>query len=186
MVNVAILCEGRNDKKFFESLINHLDVGKNQTNFYVLGGKSKFFDINNSQYKDLKLEIDSGQIDKVLFVIDADNITNDAIYGGYEKTEIALNKIIEQLDIKKVSLSYIMCDPATKIGYLESFILSTIPNTQRNCIECFLECSQFPSKENHKAILNQIYNIAYPHSPYDFKHTHFDLLKTALANLYTI
>ncbi len=77
-----------------------------------------------------------------------------------------------------------MCDPMKKIGYLESLILSTISPEQRACIESFLACSQFESKENHKAILNQIYNMAYPNAPYDFAHSHFDELKTKLRELF--
>jgi hypothetical protein len=77
-----------------------------------------------------------------------------------------------------------MCDPETKVGYLESLILSTIEQEQRNCIQCFLSCSQFESKENHKAILNQIYKLAYPNAPYDFSHSYFNDLKTQLTQLF--
>jgi hypothetical protein len=123
--------------------------------------------------------------EKILFVIDADDVINDAIYGGYENTEKALNGLISQLDFQDISSTHIMCDPITKTGYLESFILSTIPEQQRNCIERFLDCSQFKSKENHKAILNQIYNIAYPNAPYNFAHPHFEELKTKLRELFS-
>ena len=77
-----------------------------------------------------------------------------------------------------------MCDPSTQTGYLESFILSTISTAQKRCIETFLNCSNFNSRENHKAILNQIYKLAYPNAPYDFEHAHFDLLKAELNNLF--
>ena len=184
MVNVAILCEGRNDKEFIGTLISHLGFGNNNANFYIFGGKSKFFELDNTKYKDLKLDIDSGQIEKVLLVVDADDMKNDIVYGGFENTQSALNAIIKQLGLEAVSRPYIMCDPATKTGYLESFILSTIPVAQRNCIEGFLECSQFKSKENHKAILNQIYKLAYPNAPYDFEHHHFESLKIELTNLF--
>ena len=184
MVNVAILCEGRNDKEFIEVLISHLGFDKNSAIFYIFGGKSKFFELDNSKYRDLKLELDSGQIEKVFFVLDADDIKNDTIYGGFENSHTALHYLIKQLGLEAVSRTYIVCDPATKMGYLESLILSTIPETQRNCIEGFLECSQFKSKENHKAILNQIFNIAYPEEPYNFEHHHFESLKIELTNLF--
>ena len=77
-----------------------------------------------------------------------------------------------------------MRDPETNIGYLESFILSTIPTAQRNCIEGFLACSQFKSKESHKAILNQIYKLAYPNAPYNFEHHFFKPLINELTNLF--
>ena len=184
MVSVAILYEGKNDKVFIEELILHLGLDKSNAQTYIFGGKSNFFDIENKNYQDLKLDIESNQIEKILFVVDADDITNDRLYGGFENTQQALNAIIKQLNFQEVSSTYIMCDPQTKTGYLESFILSTIPEKQRHCVERFLECSQFKSKENHKAILNQIYNIAYPNAPYNFEHSHFEELKLKLTNLF--
>ncbi len=92
--------------------------------------------------------------------------------------------IIKELELIEISHIYIMCDPATKTDYLESFILSTIPDAERNCIKTFLDCSQFKSKENHKAILNQIYNLAYPNAPYNFEHPHFNDLKSTLTQLF--
>ena len=95
-----------------------------------------------------------------------------------------MDEIITKLQFQSVSSTYIMRDPISKVGYLESFILSTIPEQQKTCIERFLDCSQFKSKENHKAILNQIYKMAYPNEPYDFKYPHFDELKTQLTRLF--
>lgn len=184
MVNVAILCEGKSDKNFFASLINHLGLDKNLVSFYIFGGKSKFFELANTNYQDLKLEIDSGQIEKVLFVVDADNATTDSVYGGFENTQKQLDVVIKQLKIENISHTYVMCDPTTKIGYLESFILTTIPEAQRSCINNFLACSQFQSKENHKAILNQIYNLAYPEAPYNFEHQYFESLKMRITDLF--
>ena len=184
MVSVAIVCEGKDDKTFFDTLISHLGFDEKNANFYILGGKSNFFDANNKRFKDLKLEIDGEQIEKVLFVVDADDVKTDAVYGGFENTQTALNNIIKKLGLEKVANTYVMCDPKTKTGYLESFILSTIPPAQRNCIESFLACSQFKSKENHKTILNQIYKLAYPNAPYDFQHPHFEPLKTELTHLF--
>jgi len=188
MVSVAIVCEGKDDKTFFEALISHLVSNfvfdEKPATIYILGGKSNFFDVDNKRFKDLKLEIDSEQIEKVLFVVDADDVKADAVYGGFENTQTALNKIIKQLELEEVARTYIMCDPTKKTGYLESFILSTIPTAQRNCIEGFLACSQFKSKENHKTILNQIYKLAYPNAPYDFQHPHFERLKTELNHLF--
>jgi hypothetical protein len=191
MKNIAIVCEGKADKEFFDSLIEHLVENKiislyeTTISFYILGGKSNFLNIENKNYKELQSEVFMEKTAKILFVIDADDVINDTTYGGYENTENALNEIITQLDFQDISSTYIMCDPITKIGYLESFILSSIPERQRNCIERFLECSQFKSKENHKAILNKIYNIAYPNAPYDFAHPHFEELKAKLHELFS-
>ena len=191
MKNIAIVCEGKADKDFFDSLIEHLIENKSinlyekTVSFYILGGKSSLFKVENKNYQELQSEVLMERIEKILFVVDADDVINDAIYGGYENTEKALNELISQLDFQNISSTYIMCDPITKTGYLESFILSTIPEQQRHCIERFLDCSQFKSKENHKAILNQIYNIAYPNAPYNFAHSHFDKLKEKLCLLFS-
>lgn len=182
MVRAAIFCEGKNDRKFLEALIKHLGFDAQDISFYVLKSKSNFFKHNNQNYQDVRMEIDSGAIDKLLFIVDADCLENDGQYGGFEKTQSALHAIIKKLGFEAISNIYIMCDPNSRSGYLESFILSTISEQQRCCIKSFLECSQFKDKENHKAILNQIYSIAYPDAPYDFEHPHFEDLKTKLQS----
>jgi hypothetical protein len=157
---------------------------KNDVIPYIMSSKSYFFDENHRKYKDVKLETDSDTIRKILFVLDADDINKDAVYGGYLNTKDKLDNVITNLGIKNISQVYVMRDPITQSGNLESLILSTIEQQLRNCIECFLDCSQLESKENHKAILNQIYHIAYPNEPYNFKHPHFDDLKTQLTQLF--
>lgn len=185
MVRVAIVCEGKGDKEFFEKLAIHLEIDVTKLfSFYIFGGKSFVLDATHKKYKDLKNEIDNDQIDKILFVVDSDSEKSHPTHNGYENTQIALNSIIEHLGFTAISHTYIMCDPITKKGYLESLILSTIPPQQKKCIECFLTCSEFKSKENHKAILNNIYKLAYPNAPFDFKHENFDTLKTKLKNLF--
>ena len=184
MVKVAIVCEGKSDRNFFKKLIVHLGFAESNISFYILGGKSKFFELANRNYQDIKLEVDSGQIDNILFVVDADDEKSDMKNGGYEKTQQALNGLISELGFDGISQTFIMCDPITKTGYLESLILSTISESQRNCISCFLDCSEFESKENHKAILNQIYDLAYPNAPFDFENSYFDELKQTLKNLF--
>ena len=185
MVRVAIVCEGKGDKEFFEKLAIHLEIDLTKLfSFYIFGGKSFVLDATHKKYKDLKNEIDNDQIDKILFVVDSDSEKSHPTHNGYENTQIALNSIIEHLGFTAISHTYIMCDPITKKGYLESLILSTIPPQQKKCIECFLTCSEFKSKENHKAILNNIYKLAYPNAPFDFKHENFDTLKTKLKNLF--
>jgi hypothetical protein len=128
MKNIAIVCEGKADKDFFDRLIEHLIENKSinlyekTISFYILGGKGSLFKVENKNYKELQSEVLMGRTEKILFVIDADDVINDAIYGGYENTEKALNELISQLDFQEFSSTYIMCDPITKTGYLESFI----------------------------------------------------------------
>lgn len=186
MKSIVILHEGNekntHDNKLIRLLMEDLQLEINAVSFFGMGAKSNFF--KAASYPEFLIEGVNKTIEKVLLIVDADDIKNDALYGGYENTEKSLNKIIAQLNFQEISSIYIMCDPTTKTGYLESFILSTIPAQQKTCIERFLECSQFKSKENHKAILNQIYNMAYPNAPYDFKHPYFDDLKTQLTQLF--
>lgn len=176
------------DNKLIKLLIDdlkkqHQEITPEKIEFHGMGTKSNFFKVESYNAL-LRQGVETDRIKKILFIVDADDIKNDAVHGGFENTAKALSEIIIQLNFQDVSSTYIMCDPTTKIGYLESFILSTIPEQQKNCIERFLECSQFKSKENHKAILNQIYNMAYPNAPYDFAHPHFEELKTKLKNLF--
>jgi len=188
MVKVAILHEGNanktNDNELLKLLIEALALNSNQAIFIGMGTKSNFFKKNNINYRELRLNLKAEDIQKILFVVDADYEQNDTLYGGYKNTKIELEKIIKKLNIEKESDIYITCDPKDKCGYLESLILSTIPLKQKECIETFLECSDFKSKENHKAILNQIYKIAYPKSPFDFSHKNFNELKQKLKNLF--
>jgi hypothetical protein len=188
MKSLAILHEGNAksaDRRFIESMIAHLGMDLNQVEFYGMGVKSNFFKLECTQYARLQQLFAAGVLEKLLFIADADDIKNDAVYGGLQSTGNGLNEIIGQLGFDGIASFFVMCDPVLQIGYLESFILSTIPDEQKSCIQAFLSCSNFSSKDNHKAILNQIYNLAYPHAPYDFTHAHFDKLKQQLRNLFS-
>jgi len=187
-MKVAILHEGNskktNDNELLKLLIGELKLNIEQVSFFGFGAKSNFFKVDNREYKMLLQKMEERTISKVLFVVDADYIENDSVYGGYKNTKIELEKIIKELNLEEYSDTYITCDPTEQCGYLESLILSTIPKKEKECIETFLECSDFKSKENHKAILNQIYKTAYPNAPFDFSHQNFDELKTKLKNLF--
>lgn len=185
----AIFHEGKDSKKSADNklirlLIKHLDLDAKQVQFYPMRSKSNFFEKESLKYEELLLRIETEQISKALFILDADFIKNDEKYGGYENTLQEISTILNALGIAEISDTYISCDPATKEGYLESLILSTIPDEQRKCIEQFLACSDFKSKDNAKAILNQIYKQAYPNAPYDFSHANFDELKEKLSTLF--
>lgn len=188
MVKVAILHEGNSKKssdyEILKLLIKELELDEKRVEFFGFGTKSNFFKIEETKYKRLKLLIEEEQINKVLFVLDADYKMNDDIYGGFENTEKELKKIIEELNISNNSDIYITRDPKTNHGYLESLILSSIPKKQKECIETFLKCSEFKSKKNDKAILNQIYKNAYPNAPFNFAHENFDELKEKLKKLF--
>jgi len=189
MVKIAILHEGNskktNDNELLKLLIEELGLPKNKIEFFGIGTKSNFFKFEkNAIYNVLATKIRKKEISKVLFVVDADYEKNDTRYGGYKNTKKELEETINALRIESCSDIYITCDPMTKCGYLESLVLSTIPKEQKECIETFLECSDFKSKENHKAILNQIYKTAYPKAPFDFSHENFNELKEKLRNLF--
>jgi len=183
---IFILHEGNDkksaDNKLIRLLMTHLKLDLNLVDFRGMGAKSNFF--KAEKYGLLKQAVETDQVKKMLFIVDADDEKNDATYGGFLNTENELNRMIAQMGFDAVSEIFIVCDPATKTGYLESLVLSTIPIQHRNCIASFLACSQFKSKENHKAILNQIYKTAYPDAPYDFSHANFDDLKAKLTGLF--
>ena len=185
---IAILHEGNakktNDNKLLKLLLKDLNLDEERVRFFGFGNKSNFFKEDFVSYKELINEIEEESILKVLFVVDADYKKDNEVYGGYKNTKNELDKIIHILGIKDISDIYITCNPTTKDGYLESLILSSIPKEQKECIETFLECSEFKSKENHKAILNEIYRSAYPNAPYNFTSPNFDELKQKLKNLF--
>ena len=183
MNKIAIVCEGKTDKVFLEEIIKHLQKDPAKCNFYICGGKSNVLNSKHAKYE--KLEKDLETITDILFVVDADCEKSGAKYNGFDNTQNSLNDVISSLNLQNVETeTYIMCDPHTKTGTLESLILSTIEAPRRECIENFLACSNFSSKDNHKAVINEIYRIAYPNAPYDFSHPHFDELKSKLNALF--
>jgi len=173
----AILHEGKSiDKSFFQLLLDNLELNKNAVRFYGMGTKSNFFNIEHIQYKTLNNDILDTSVSKVLFIIDADD--------SFETTKEKLKKTIDELGLNEISDFYIACNQETKKGYLESVILSSLSKEQKECIENFLECSEFKSKTHDKSILNEIYKKAYPSPSYNFSHGNFDELKEKLQNLF--
>lgn len=188
---VAILHEGTAkktaDNELLKLLLESLELDETQVKFFGMGSKNNFFKKeDNEKYEVLLTEVKEENISKILFVVDADNQTNDNVYGGYQNTEQHLKRIINELGLDDIADIYITCDPTTKCGYLESLILSSIPVNQKKCIEDFLNCSEFKSKDNHKKILHQIYKSAYPNAPFDFNHSNFNDLKIKLQELFTV
>lgn len=190
MVKVAILHEGsRNDKtadkKLIKSLIQKLGLPERSIDYYAFGSKNEFFKISNLNYIELKGDVEADEINKILFIVDADHEKDDAKYKGYENTKNELKKVIAELGFQDIARFYIVCDPDTKTGYLESLILASLPPEKRNCIERFVECSEIKPKQMHKTIINHLYTIAYPGPPYNFDHRNFDELKAELTQLFT-
>ncbi|MBJ6611414.1 MAG: hypothetical protein JG718_13725 [Candidatus Thiothrix moscowensis] len=187
MVRAAILHEGHpgksEDNWLLKNLISELGLSESQFEFYGVRGKSNFYKSEMWFYTELQELVQDGQINKLLFVMDADYTKNDQSCGGYANTLKSWQEVTAILGFEQISSLYITCDPRTQEGYLESLLLSTLDDEKVACIQAFLDCSDFTSKENHKAILNQIYKIAYPQAPFDLKHPHFDELKTKLREL---
>lgn len=181
--SLAILVEGKTDKDFIMLLLDFLALDKNKIRFFILGNKSNFFKEDNVNYEELANDVDLEQVTQSLFVLDADSPASDVKYGGYQNTQIMLEKTLKNLKLG-VYESCIICNPKTKTGYLESLILSTIEGEHKICIDDFLNCSEFKGKQNQKAILHQIYKIAYPNTPYDLQHPNFNPLKTKLTQLF--
>jgi hypothetical protein len=192
MVKVAILHEGNagksDDNWLLKALTENLSIEDperftwNRVDCYGMGGKSNFF--KQEKYNDLLQSIETDQISKVLFVMDADHQDNDHVYGGCNNTSTSWKAFVTNtLQIDTISDLYITCDPNTKTGYIESLLLSTLDSDKKKCIETFLDCSDFKAKGNAKAIMNQIYKTAYPSTPFDLQHAHFDELKQKLREL---
>ena len=189
MKPIAILHEGNNDpshdNKLLKQLLTHLKLDVDLVDFYGMSKKINFFNPDFVAYRTLKQRVEDGQVKKILFIADSDYIENDHEHNGFENTHTQLEIIIKKLEIEDISSIYVMCDPDTKTGYLESFLLSTIPEDKRHCIKCFLECSGFKAKDGDKSVYKRIYqSVAHPFSPYQFEHPHFDELKQKLRNLF--
>ena len=185
-MKVAILHEGTEDLKLIKQLANSLgyDFG-GLVQLYKIGRKSNFFKTNHPDYRELIQQVEADQIDKVLFVLDADDPASDRVYGGYENTLKALSKIIDELGLGPIAQTFICCDPQTKQGNVESLLLSTLEAEKKACIEHFLACSEFGAPDDAKAVLNSIYQKGFPRAPYNYEHEYFDELKEKLGWLLT-
>ena len=188
MVKFAICHEGHTNKsldnEIIKLLLQDLNLDVNRVEFYGFGSKSNFYKKDYKVYKNLQMAIQEQEIEKILFVLDADNEVDDYFFGGYGKTVNGLRSVLSDMRLDNVSDFYISRNPNTHTGNIESLLLSTIPQEQKECIDTFLQCSEFGAKGNDKALLQQIYKLAYPHTPYNFKHENFNELKEKLQNLF--
>ncbi|MDX8400494.1 MAG: hypothetical protein R8K20_09645 [Gallionellaceae bacterium] len=195
MKSIWILHEGNakktHDNALISLVIKHLSqtipsVGLDKVEFHGMGSKSNFFKTENYP-KLLKEGVATDKISNVLFIVDSDCFENDEKYGGYDNTEKELNNLIAELGFQEVSSIHIVYDPTTtnKTGYLESFLLSTIPKDRMECINQFLKCSGFIDKDGDKSTYKRVYeSVAYPFHPYRLEHSHFDELKAKLLALF--
>ncbi len=186
IAKVAILHEGTLDKKIIGKLIEHLKLNEKLVAFYPMGVKSNFFKKDSLAYIALSQSIENDEISKVFFILDADNCNKNQ--GGLTKTQEKLQAMIKSLGWEEISSFYITHDPTTeyKEGFIESLLLSTIPEDKMKCIYQFLKCSGFKAKDGDKSTYERIYkSLAHPLSPHEYcKHPHFDELKTKLEALF--
>lgn len=190
MVKVAIFHEGNgketNDNKLLKLLLEKLGLNVRQVEFFGMSSKTNFFKLDDKNYRQLKLDIESEQIGKVLFMLDADDNNNDVVHCGYENTKKEMQSIIEELKIGDISDIYIACDE-TKKGCLESLIFSTMPDERKKCITELDICSGATAtskKHTHKELLNLYRCVYHTDCLENLEHPNFDELKEKLTNLF--
>jgi len=181
---VRIVVEGKSDRNFLKNFIDFLGFEYRDDNFIVMGNKANLLDPNNHGYTAIKQKIKLGLVDKLLFVGDADSIQNDRVNGGVENTKNALGDLMDSLGVGDFADYYISSIPNTQEGYLEGLLLSTVNDDVKKCYEEFLECSKLNSKDNYKAIMEELHRLTRPDKPYDYDHPNFNELKQKLQTLF--
>jgi 5S rRNA maturation endonuclease (ribonuclease M5) len=182
---VKIVCEGQSDKNKISEILDFLDIEYSDNNFIILGNKENLLNCDRVEYRTLKGLCKSGQVYKILFLTDADYIKDDKNHG-YDNTKQRVQSLIDDLKLGSFTDCdyYILCDPNTKDGFLESLLLSTISDEIKKCFVELLKCKELEHKNNHKNILEEFYRISSPNRPYDFTHENFTPLKEKLENLF--
>jgi len=180
---VKVICEGRTDKKKISEILEFLKINYSDDNFIIAGNKPNLLNKDLVEYRTLKQQINNDIVSKVLFLVDVDFERNDVTYG-YENTKQRVNQLRQDLLLESISDYYLLCDPKTKEGFLESLLLSTISKEVKNCFEELIKCKELDNKYNHKNILEEFYRISKPDKPYDFSHKNFNELKQKLINLF--
>jgi len=176
---VIIAYEGKSDGEFFDTLLDEYNLDKNEVIYYEFKGKDNLLNIGHEHYDEIEkkyLKI----VNKILFVVDADNKKDPNPNRGYDASEKALNELIEDLSFEDVCMDYyIMCDE-NREGYLESFLLSVLDDKQKECIEAFKDCFEYELTDKW------VYNSFYKHNnyPFDFNHPNFEPLKQKLKTLF--
>jgi len=181
---VRVICEGKSDVKQIKSILKFLDINFQEQNFMFTNGKSFLLDYSIPKYKTLLEHIENGFVKKVLFIVDVDNVENDASLCGLENTTTKIEALQKDLKIKEISDYFLACDPITKKGYFESLLLSTVDKEVKKCYEDFRDCSALNSKSVDKNILTELHNLTKPEKPYDFNHPNFKEIKDKLIDLF--
>ena len=181
---VRVICEGKSDVKQIKSILTFLKINFKEYNFIFTNGKSFLVDSTTPTYKTLLEHIVNGFVQKILFVVDVDNVENDQSLSGKENTLSKIKNLQKDLNIEAISDYYLACDPQTKKGYFESLLLSTVDKEVIKCYEGFRTCSKLNSKAVDKNILTELHNLTKPEKPYDFEHPNFYELKEKLKNLF--
>jgi len=181
---VRIICEGKGDVKNIKKLLVFLEIDFKEHNFIYTNGKSFLLDSSISKYKTLLQHIENGFIEKILFIVDVDNVENDQALCGMENTIIKIELLQKDLKVENMSNYFLACDPKTEKGYFESLLLSTVDDEVKKCYEDFRNCSALNSKAVDKNILTELHNLTKPEKPYDFNHPNFEPLKQKLKNLF--
>ena len=176
---VAILFEGKTDVAFFDTLVTHYQLNKDQIIYKNFEGKDNLFNLMHEHYDTLERDIEQERITSLLIIVDADNPKDLSPCRGYHETQTKLNKLRDSLAFSIPVDFYIMCDNNQE-GYLESFLLSVLDNQQRQCIDTFKDCFQYELSDKW------VYNSFYKHHqhPFDFSHQNFNELKQKLQNLF--
>ncbi len=181
---VRIICEGKSDIKNIKSLLKFLTIEYKDRHFIATNGKSFLLNKTIFVYKTLLEHIENGFVEKILFIVDADDYKNDKSLCGIENTISKIIKLQQDLNIKEISDYYIACDPISQKGYFESLLLSTIDENVKRCYEEFRQCSELNSKSVDKNILTELHKLTQPDKPYNFEHPNFILLKEKLKDLF--
>jgi len=176
---VAILFEGKSDGKFFDDIIEQYNLPKEKVTYYDFEGKDNIFNINHKYYTEIESDIEINKIQKIFIVVDADNPKDPNLCRGYDASSTALKSLISDLSFNIPIDHYIMCN-TEKEGYLESFLLSVLDDTQIQCVTDFKSCFTYELSDKW------IYNSFYKHNnhPFDFSHENFNVLKTKLQTLF--
>ena len=193
MKSIAIVYEDDAHEKLIKALMSFLriktvEIDDELCEFHPpLGSKSNFFKIENDHYRLLKTKADNDVLKKILFVIDADNSSNDQVYGGLDNSKKKLSELIEALGIDHISDYFIVYNPDSNIGNTESLLLKTQPEDKRKCIEDFITCSNIKANRKSDKKFYQIYGLGcYEESFYNFDHPHFNELKEKIYNLFDL
>ena len=172
---VIVAYEGKSDGEFFDSLLDTYNLPR--ATYYDFKGKDNILNSSHDYYDEI--ENDLKKIKKILIVVDADNEKDTNPNRGYEASEIALKKLIRDLEFNVPIEYHIMCDEK-KEGNLESFLLSVLDDEQKECIDTFKECYEYELTDKWA------YSTFYKQKkhPFDFSHRNFDELKQKLQKLF--